>query len=264
MVESRQIEPVRLFDARCRLHTVAGEKTSTLVGVDAEAGAPTAVVLSDGPSNPDHLVQQLAERPGIAATAGVTPAQAAALSDKSLHEQLARLEKRLADGGWCGVGPTGLDFEVAQSTSARRRQKRALDVQIAFSDQFGLPVTLVGRGAYNSLLKMMRQVGRLPEGGVVHDFDGSPRQIGPLLMVGVDISFGPALFGADGRRVGEAVVQMPEDRILVETNFAGQGADPGDYEGPGGMVEKIAVLRGEPVDQIAATTVENGRRRFGV
>lgn len=255
---------LELIDVRTRLHAGVDSEMSGVVS--SNAPAPVAgLVLADRSGQFRGRAAGLTDGTTVRATAGLAPDVLAELDEQGLREALDELERALDDGDWCAVGPTGLDFSVAVTDEQRRRQKRALVAQLRLACRYELPVTLVVRDGYNSLIQLMRQQSRPGAGGVLHDYDGSPRQVGPLLMVGLDISFGPALFGQNAGRVQQAVGQVPRDRLLVETNCGGVAGGEGaeTYRGPLQVVERIGQLRRCSPQQVARWTVDNARERLG-
>lgn len=257
-----------LFDVYCRLDSAGVEsQPDRLVASHEATGVAERVLVADAPASWEQAAK-LRHRNEVHAAAGLSARAVMQLSDTELRDRLDELEHRIADGAWCAVGGAGLDFASASGEPQRTRQREALAAQLKMARRYDLPVLFDVTEAYNSLIRLLRNQGIPPRGGVVGDFDGSPRQVGPLLMLDLDLSFGSALRGPEASRVEAAVGQVPRDRLLIESGVRPPGAEgdkrPSDDRGLTGVVERIGQLRGGSVRAVAKWTTENARGRLNL
>ena len=199
------------------------------------------------------------EGQGAAIATGLGPSSVTAMDGEQLESELQALDAELNGGDWAAVGLIGLDYRMASDDRGRRRQRRALSAQLDLASRHQLPVVVGAAGACNSLIRVFRSASTVDSGGIVVDYEGSPRQIGPLLMHDLDIAFGPSLWGDESRRVQAAVGQVPDDRLLAASSgLSGSEVELGD------VIEELAQLRGAEPASMATVTAENGRRRLGI
>jgi len=102
-------------------------------------------------------------------------------------------------------------------------------------------------------------------GGIMHCFSGGPDEAIRSLELGFYLSFGGIVTYPKAIEVQEAARMAPVDRILVETDAPYLAPVPrrGKRNEPALMlhtVEKLAMLRGQTAEEIAATTTNNFER----
>jgi TatD DNase family protein len=111
-------------------------------------------------------------------------------------------------------------------------------------------------------------------GGVAHCFTGGPAELEAYLDL--DLYIGVTGWVCDERRGADlraAVPRVPLERLLVETDapyLLPRDLEPkprGRRNEPAYLahvVERIAALRGEPLDTVARATTANAERLFGL
>lgn len=231
----------------------------------AGAGVSTVVVAVrpgsefEGPGGADA-----ADVPEVVTAAGLGPGVAGELDERDRQQARERLEADLRAFDRGAVGWIGLDFSGDPAVEVRRRQRQLFADQLEVARRFELPVLVRAVEAYNSLLGLLRKHGRLEAGGVLDGFEGSTRQIGPLLMVGLDLSVGPALLGAAADQLEAAVCEVPADRLHLATGVAGgQTGEEPVYPDIDAILERIGRLRGCSSRQIGRQMATSSRRLLG-
>ena len=99
----------------------------------------------------------------------------------------------------------------------------------------------------------------------MHCFSGGPREAARSLELGFYLSFGGVLTFPKAAEVQAAAVEAPLDRLLVETDAPYLAPVPyrGKRNEPAFVLEtmrKLAALRGDTAEHIAAATTDNFRR----
>lgn len=151
-------------------------------------------------------------------------------------------------------------------------QVRVLSAQLRLAIDLRLPVLLHCRGAFEELIKVLRDYGfgAGPDGprGVVHAFARGPELAGRFLELGLHLAFGGAVT-RPGSRARRSAVTTPLARIVLETDAPAIGlhdVEPAQVE-PRHVREvaaALADLRGEPPERIAEVTTANARALFGI
>ena len=163
------------------------------------------------------------------------------------------------------IGEIGLDYHYEDIP--RQIQLQAFRMQMALAKALNLPVIVHEREAHEDGLKV---VDEFPEvKGVFHCYSGSVEMAKELVKRGWYIGFTGVLTFKNARKAVEVAASLPLDRIVLETDcpymapepFRGKRNDPGKLYR---MAEKLAEIRGLPVEEIHRITTENGKRLYGI
>ncbi len=205
-----------------------------------------------------------ARDPGFfSATVGIHPHECARVpeDDWERHAALAR------DARVVAVGETGLDFHYDHSP--RPVQEASFRRSLAVAREAGKPVVVHVREADEACLRVLREEGVPPAGGVVHCFTGDAAAARAYLDLGLFVSTAGVVTFKTAEAVREAVKMVPRDRLLVETDcpFLAPVPHRGRRNEPAYVVEtarKVAELWGTTLDEVAAVTAGNAKRLFGL
>ena len=201
-------------------------------------------------------------------TAGFHPHVASDFNEqaKSAVNQLGRSPHVVA------IGETGLDFN--RNYSPRDVQEDAFANQLEIACELEKPVFLHQRDAHDSfyaILKTFRD--RLP-GGVVHCFTDTRKALYDYLDL--DMYIGITGWVCDERRgkeLQELVVDIPQERLLLETDApyllprSLKPAPKSRRNEPRYLVEVLDMISrctGTDRSTLAASTTANARRLFGL
>lgn len=200
--------------------------------------------------------------PALYFAAGFHPSDLEGFSEAAL----ARIEQLLASPRGVAVGEIGLDYHYEGTDAAA--QKRAFCAQLELAQALRLPVSIHSRDAAADTLQILKDNrSKLQAGGVMHCFSGSPETAKEYLKLGLYISFaGPVTF-KNARRLDEVAKMVPSDRILAETDSPYLAPEPfrGTLNTPKNVVkiyEKLALLRGERLEELAARIEANAKTLF--
>ena len=197
----------------------------------------------------------------IHASVGSHPDDAAAVDESLLetYRTLARHEKVKA------IGEIGLDYYYEDVP--RAKQQEAFRLQLALAKELDMPVIIHQRDAYEDTLKIVDEFSGIR--GVFHCFSGSVEYAKEVLKRGFYIGFTGVITFKNARKAVEVAEYAPLHRLLLETDCPYMAPEP--YRGKRcdstmlpKMAEKIAELRGLPVEDIAKITRENAMALFGV
>lgn len=196
------------------------------------------------------------------ATVGVHPHDAKSIGAETYDE----LKLLAAEDKVVAYGEIGLDF--FKNYSPRDKQIARFGEQLDLCRDLGLPVIIHDRDAHGETLAMLTEHrGSLT--GVVHCFSGDYAMARRCLDLGYYISIpGTVTYGkADVLR--EVARKIPLDRLMVETDAPFLSPEPkrGKRNEPAFVAytaRKIADLRGESFELVAAKTTENARNLFGI
>ena len=204
---------------------------------------------------------RVAEAYRLPATAGVHPHQARLAADAHWDEitGLAR------EGRIVAIGEIGLDFHYDHSP--RETQRQVFRRQIRLAREVGLPIVVHTREADEETAAILEAEGAQETGGVIHCFTGGLDLARRSLALGLLISFSGILAFPRSEVIQEVARELPEDRLLVETDapFLAPPPHRGKRNEPAFVVEvarKLAALRGASEQALAEAALRNYARLF--
>lgn len=164
------------------------------------------------------------------------------------------------------IGEIGLDYHY--DLEWKDIQQEVLEVQLCLAEELDLPVIIHDREAHGDTLDILSRYPNVR--GEFHCFSGSWEMAKLLLDRGWYLGFNGAITMKDARRSHEVIRQMPLDRLLLETDSPYLTPIPrtdgrrNDSRKLLRVAEVIAELRNTTIEDIAAITMENGKRFFGI
>ena len=250
-----------LFDSH--LHLTASRFAADHAEVVERArarGVREMVTVASDPEDAGAAAALAAGTPGMWATAGLHPHAADATSPALIDEI-----ERLADAPEVvAIGETGLDFHY--DNADRAAQRANFDAHLALAARLKLPIVVHSRSAEADTAARVRDYGD-GVAGVLHCFSGGDALLDAALAARWFVSFsGLVTFVAD---LAEAVRAVPADRLLIETDAPYLAPVPrrGRRNEPAYLVhtcERVAALRGDSFEDVAAATTTNARRLYGL
>ena len=153
---------------------------------------------------------------------GATPSDSGRL-ERALDE----LPKYLQRG--VGLGETGLDHGRKMDPAGFARQEQVFKHQLEIVRSRPLPLILHIVHAHAEALAILEELGPFPRGGLVHSFGGSREIADRYLKLGFTISVGGSVTRKGFETLKRAVVGLPLDRIVIESDSPDQ--IPEGFEG---------------------------------
>ena len=172
---------------------------------------------------------------------------------------------------WCrdprvrAIGEIGLDYYY--DFSDRESQRRAFRAQMELAQELDMPVIIHDRDAHGECMDIIREFPGVR--GVFHCYSGSAEMGRQLIDMGWYLSFTGAITFKNARKAIETIEICPMDRIMIETDSP--YLTPVPHRGKRNdsrelcyVVDKIAEVKGLSAEEVAAVTMENGKRFFGI
>jgi TatD DNase family protein len=252
-----------LADSHCHLdHEQFDADREAVIERALAAGVERMVAIGtgDGPPDLETGIRLADSHAAIYATVGVHPHDAS----KAEPETFQRLAELLRHPKVVALGEIGLDYHY--DFSPREVQRNVFIEQMRVASDAGKPIVIHTREAWEDTLALIEQHWR-PRGfpGIMHCFSGGPAEAARCVELGFYLSFGGIVTFPKALELQHAARSAPADRILVETDAPYLAPVPqrGKRNEPAYVVEtarKLAGLRGETLESIAATTTANFRR----
>ncbi|MDO4972880.1 MAG: TatD family hydrolase [Eubacteriales bacterium] len=204
----------------------------------------------------------LAERfPFVYAAVGIHPEELDDSTPEALEEIAA-----LAEHPKCAaIGEIGLDYYW--DAEHKEAQKLLFRQQIALALELDKPVIVHDREAHGDSLAIVRDYPGLR--GVFHCFSGSAEMAQELLRRGWYLGFDGPVTYKNARKTLEVLDICPLERILIETDSPYLSPVPNrgkrnDSRNLRYIAAAIAERKGITPEELAAVTLENGRRLFAI
>jgi len=227
-----------------------------------------------------QAIADAAERPWCYAAVGIHPHDASGFKDEDLNtlRELAGAPKVVA------FGEIGLDFY--RDYSPRDKQRDAYRKQLRLALETGLPIIIHDRESAGETIEILKEEGVFseerkaafplnPETGkpdarlLLHCFSGSAEQALEYVGLGCTISIAGPVTYKNNKKTVRVAAEVPLAHLLIETDapfltpepLRGQRNEPANVEY---VARKVAELRGLSYEEVAAATLANAKRFFGI
>ena len=254
---------MRLFDTHAHYDDRAfREDRDALVSALPQHGVELVVCPGCNLTSSQDCVRLAMKYPHVYAAVGVHPSDA--------HEVpagwVAALEALAHNPRVRAIGEIGLDY-YWKDNPPRALQQNVFRRQLELAQSLRLPVIVHDREAHQDCLSIVREHPQVT--GVYHCYSGSLEDAKVLVKLGWMLSFTGVITYKNARKALEVIDWLPMDRIMIETDspyltpepFRGKRNDSGYVHL---VAEAIAQVKGVPPEEVAAVTLENGRRFFGI
>ena len=252
------------FDSHCHVDEEAfdEDREEVLSRMKANGVTRCAVIGSDMETS-RRAAAFAAAHSGVVAAGGFHPHEASRFRESNLDE----LREMYQKGRIRAIGEIGLDFYYDHSPRDVQREVCIRQMELAW--ELKAPVAYHIRDAHQEMLEIMKGMKARLTGGIIHCFSGSAEIAKEYLKLGYYISFAGPLTFKKAPRLQEAVKLVPKDRLLIETDSPYMAPEPvrGRRNEPANVRYvglKMAELRGEKPEEVAAFTTENAMQVYWI
>lgn len=173
-------------------------------------------------------------------------------------KELAKSKKNVA------IGEIGLDYYWNKENKAV--QKQAFIEQINIANELELPIVIHSRDAVQDTIDLLKE-NPVNKKGIFHCAQLNKYLIEEGLKLGFYISFAGPITFKNSKNAAEIVSLVPNDKILIETDSPYLAPEPvrgtrNDSRNVKYVAQKIAELKGLPVEEIAKITYQNAKNIF--
>lgn len=201
----------------------------------------------------------------IYAAAGVHPSDVQQLDE----EQMAWLKEQAAHPKVVAIGEIGLDYYWEKDPKTQKEQRYWFLRQLELARETGLAAIIHSREAAEDTMRVMKEAHAWEIPGVVHCYSYSPELAKEFVKMGYYIGVGGVVTFKNARKLKETVVQIPLERILLETDAPYLAPEP--YRGKRNhsgyltyVAEEIARLKGVTPEEVQEVTRKNACELFGL
>ena len=184
----------------------------------------------------------------------------------NLEKDLKIIEDLAANPRVRAIGETGLDF-FRTPEELRDKQKYSFARHIKMAKDHNKALVIHDRDSHRAVLDLLIQEGP-PEKTIFHCYSGDAQMAKECIANNYILSFAGTVTFKNAPELREAVVLVPVEQLLVETDspFLAPMPNRGSLNTPAQIPNTLRVmadLRGESVDYLAGAISENAERIFG-
>jgi TatD DNase family protein len=228
-----------------------------------EAGVGGVLVPATNADDLDRTVELASQQEGrIVAAVGVHPHDASSLDDGFKR----RLRETVNGTGVVAVGEIGLDYHYMNSP--REDQLTALEWQLDFASEIGLPVVLHNRESWSDLeVRLSARAGGLR--GVCHSFTEGPEEVRRVVDLGLLVGVSGMVTFKQAHNIREMTAALDPASAMVETDspFLAPVPHRGRRNEPAYVAhvgQRLAEEWDQRPEELARSTSANFRRLFGL
>ena len=200
----------------------------------------------------------------VLAAVALHPNEAPVVED--LEKDLQIIEGLAANPRVRAIGETGLDF-FRTPENLRDKQKYSFARHIKMAKEHKKALVIHDRDSHRAVLDLLIQEGA-PANTIFHCYSGDAEMAKECIANDYILSFAGTVTFKNAPELREAVVLVPIEQLLVETDspFLAPMPNRGALNTPAQIpntLRVIADLRNESVDYLAGAISENAERIFG-
>lgn len=247
-----------LIDSHCHLeYKGLIEDQSAVLNRARQSGVGGFLNISTKFSEWEQVVATANREKDVWASVGIHPHEA----DQHADLDFDHLRKAVSDPKVIAIGETGLDYYYDKSD--RNVQQRLFRGHIEVARETGLPVIIHTRDAEDDTAAILEdELGKGAFPALIHCFTASADFGRKVLDLGLTISLSGIVTFKNAKELQEIAAELPEDRILVETDspflapvpHRGKVCEPAFVQN---TAEFVANLRGVAPEALAQTTTKN-------
>ncbi len=185
--------------------------------------------------------------------------------DRFGEAELVEIERLARETKPKAIGEIGLDY---YHDSNREKQAVVFERMIHLARSLSLPIVIHDRDAHEDIHRILSDKAKGLK-IMMHCYSAGPGFVDRFMDLGCLFSIaGPVTF-KNGQDHRDAVVKIPLDRLVVETDspyltphpFRGQRNEPAYVKF---TAEKVAEVKGVSLEELADATTQNARKFFGI
>jgi TatD DNase family protein len=181
-------------------------------------------------------------------------------------EELDVVKSYLDKRSFYAVGEIGID--LYWDKTFLKQQQEAFRTQIAWAKEFKLPIAIHCRDAFDEIFAILEAEKSHDLRGIFHCFTGTLSQAKQAISYNMKLGIGGVVTFKNGK-IDTFLSQIPLEHIVLETDAPYLAPTP--YRGKRNessyiklVAEKLALIYGLPVTEIAKVTTQNSKDVFKI
>ncbi len=256
-----------LFDSHCHLPLVPGIEDLSVIKRAISKGITAILDISVGLSD---FIRRLEIKERIETetemkvfiSVGIPPY----FADRWLPLDIDLLSNQIKSSGAVAIGEIGLDYH--HMYGAKESQRNLFEIQLELARKHSLPVVIHNRDSEEDLIGILGEFSSSIT-GIIHCFSSDVTVLRRLLDLGFYISFAGNITYKRNDKLREALLYVPDDRLLIETDspylspegFRGKPNEPSRLWD---IAIFVAELKKISLEELALITTGNAIRVLGI
>lgn len=205
---------MRLFDAHCHLSdSIYSNNIENIVTESLSSNVRKMLTCAVSEKDWSDILFTTAEFPdSIIGAIGIHPWYTEDFSSACFD----KMEHILKENPFLSIGEIGLDFAV--DNLDKSMQEDVFKIQLSMAKDLERPVSIHCVKAYDSLFKIIEDMGVLPAGGILHSFSGSVEILQKTLKAGLKPSFSGSVLNDNNKKIKHVLNAVGKEGLIIETD----------------------------------------------
>ena len=269
-----------LIDCHIHLTYDSTEDRERNIRQAKEAGTAAFIAVGSNAEASRHVVEVAEATDGMYCGVAVSHTQGASYSpeDIGVFRELVRKSNKMVCIGECGLDYDGVFSGKPATSEEAAKQRQVFRDMIRLAMEFGLPLNMHSdRSSARDLLDLLREEKAYEVSGMMHNFQGNAQIAREYLDMGFYISASVTIHHPLADRLRGVFRDVSIGQMVMDTDSpgyklprAGAATEPFPYDMDKVseprmlryIAEKLAELKGMPVEEVEAITSLNARRLF--
>lgn len=185
---------------------------------------------------------------------------------ENYKEELFFVEKQLQEHKFYAIGEIGID--LFWDKTFLKEQQDSFRYQIGLAKKYKLPIVIHCREAFDEVFEILEEQKSAELFGIFHCFTGDFEQAQRAISLNMKLGIGGVLTFKNGK-INQYLNQIDLQHIVLETDSPYLAPVP--YRGKRNesaytvlVAQKLALIYGISVEEIAAITTKNSKDVFGI
>lgn len=185
---------------------------------------------------------------------------------ENFEEELKHVADMLASHTFYAVGEIGIDLFWEKKYV--KQQQIAFQRQIGFAKKYELPIVIHCRDAFDEVFEILEAEKGADLRGIFHCFTGAYEQALKAISYNMKLGIGGVVTYKNGK-IDTYLGDIDQKHIVLETDAPYLAPTP--YRGKRNqsayivnVLEKLAIIYGVSVEELALRTTENSKEVFGI
>nr|WP_293303253.1 TatD family hydrolase [Allomuricauda sp.] len=185
---------------------------------------------------------------------------------ENFKEELAHVEQWISKRKFYAVGEIGIDLYWDKTFLPQQQEVFVYQIRLAKKHQ--LPIVIHCREAFDEIFEILEQEKGDGLYGIFHCFTGTLEQAHQAISCGMKLGIGGVATFKNGK-IDQFLDQVDLEHIVLETDSPYLAPVP--YRGKRNesayiveVLEKLSLIYGKSIEEIAEITTENSKNIFGI
>lgn len=185
---------------------------------------------------------------------------------ENFKEELAHVEEWISKRKFYAVGEIGID--LYWDKTFLKQQQEAFVYQIRLAKKHQLPIVIHCREAFDEIFEILEQEKGDDLYGIFHCFTGTLEQAHQAISYGMKLGIGGVATFKNGK-IDQFLGQIDLEHIVLETDSPYLAPVP--FRGKRNesayivkVLEKLSLIYGKSIEELAEITTENSKNVFGI